>query len=847
MAPRDLVPGEGYPEQIVAAITAARACLLVLSERSNASRQVQSEIELAFSGGIPILPFRVTDVEPTGNLRYFLAGTHWLDATGKPLERLAELTERTRLVLERYARVPGGAATDAQPKNVIPEERTNLPFELTPLVGREDEVASLTSLFGATRLITVVGVGGVGKTRVALAAGGALLAGYSDGVWFVDLASIRDENLVANAVAEVIHVRESSGESLKDAVVRALRLRSLLLIMDNCEHVIDGAARLVESVLRACPQVRVLATSREALRIAGEELVQLPSLSEQSAVELFTQRARALNKAFALSEIDGSAGAVRSICRQLDGVPLALELAAAHARNLEPSAILERLRERFRLLTTGARTALPRQQTLAATIEWSYDLLAAEQQSLFTRLCAFRGSFSLPAATAVCGNEAGACNDLEVLETLTSLADKSLLMARPEPETRYRLLETIREFAVQKATEKNETAGVAEQHAAYFATRASRAYDEFDARLPEGWLEHLSPDIDNFRAALEWTLAGPGEPKAGAQIAADCGPIFLRLLLLSEGIEWCNRARGVPGLAPQTAGRIEYVASMLHTNLAENERAIACAERAVSFYRDSSDERGLVRALSQVAQLYARVRRFDDASAPAAEAIRRARDLAEPRVLVSVLRRCAYSLPPNGIDEARGLFSEALAVARSASETEEACLVLEWWADREAVVGSYERAIELASTGLQHADRGREMFLESHISSWELALGRLSEAEPHARRALVLSTEARHPHVRALSIAHCAAYFAEHDAKEAAMLLGYALARLENLGYERQADDEIATKTIAGAIASRLADGELSVFLESGAGWSDEQVSAALEAAFSKQRESPSVCADRYS
>lgn len=836
MAPRDLVPGEGYPEQIVAAITAARACLLVLSEGSNASRQVQSEIELAFSGGIPIVPLRVSDVEPSGNLRYLLAGTHWLDAVGQPLERLGELTDRIRLVLERYARASSGVTVPARPKNVIPEQRTNLPFELTPLVGREDDLASLTGLLQESRLVTVVGVGGVGKTRLARAAGSALLARYSDGVWFVDLASIRDDDLVANAIAEVVQSRESSGQSLEDALVRALQLRSLLLIMDNCEHVIDGAAQLVERILSACAQVRVLATSREALRIAGEEVVHLSSLSEESAVELFTQRARAVNKSFTLADVDGSAKAVRGICKQLDGIPLALELAAAHARALNASAILERLGERFRLLTTGSRTALPRQQTLSATIEWSYDLLAAYHQLLFTRLCAFRGSFSLSAAAAVCGREE-ASDELQTSDALTALADKSLLVVRAGPETRYRLLETIREFAAQKSIEKSEVGDVAQRHAGYFAMLATRAYDEFDSRLPEGWLDRLAPDIDNFRAALEWTLDGAGDRAAGAQIAADCGPIFLRLLLLGEGLEWCERARSVPGIAPATAGRVEYVASMLHTNLAETERAIVCAERAVSFYRESLDERGLVRALSQVAQLYSRARRFDDAAIPAAEAIRRARELAEPRVLVGVLRRCAYSLPPENIEEARGRFSEALDVARSASDAEEICLVLEWWADREAFVGSYERAIELASSGLESADRGREMFLHSHIASWALALGTLSAAEPHARRALVLATEARHAHVRALSIVHCSPFFAKEDPEAAAMLLGYAMERLENLGYQRQADDEMATKTITIAIANRLEDRELAPLLQRGAGLSDEQVASLLVSALSRQPE----------
>jgi len=354
---------------------------------------------------------------------------------------------------------------------------------------------------------------------------------------------------------------------------------------------------------------------------------------------------------------------VRRICKHLDGIPLAVELAAARVRALSVDEIEAHLHERFRLLTGGARTALPRQQTLAATIEWSYDLLTPEEQSLFCRLASFRGSFSLAAAAAVCA-QGGECDEFHVLDVLTSLVDKSLVNVTVALETRYRILESVREFALKKAVEQNAAAIAAHHHAVFFASLAARAYHEFDTRLPEGWLDRLVPDIDNFRAALVWTLEGPGDRVTGAQLAADCGPVFLRMELLREGLRWCEAARHVSAAAPGTAGRTEYVASMMYNNLGESRNALACAETAVTLYRQSADERGTIRALSQVAQLYARLKRYDDAEIPAGEAIRRARSLGEPRVLTGVLRRCAYALASNQIETARRYYAEGLEIAR---------------------------------------------------------------------------------------------------------------------------------------------------------------------------------------
>ncbi len=701
---------------------------------------------------------------------------------------------------------------------------SNIRADLPAVIGRERELGEIAQALEQSRLVTVTGAGGVGKTVLAMQCAAQAIDAYEHGVWFVDLAPITDGALVPAALLAALDAGSAADGREVARLLDHLRPRDALVVIDNCEQVVAPVATVVAEILAACPRVRILATSRELLHLEGETVYRLGSLDRAAAIELFTQRAAAASPRFIATQ---SADAVKSICERLDDIPLAIELAAARVRALSVEEILEHLHERFRLLTGGSRAALPRQQTLAALIEWSYGLLSDEEQSLFRRLAVFRGTFTLAAASAVCAN-GGDCDEYHVLDVLTSLADKSLLNVALARTTRYRLLETIREFAAQKAAECTETVHAANQHAQYFAGTGATAYEEFDSHLPEGWLERLSPDIDNFRSALDWLLDGGGDRRAGAQLAADCGPIFLRMDLLAEGLRWCEAARGIADLPPATAGRIEYVASMMHNNLGENQPALAAAERAVTFYRRSADERGLIRALSQVAQLYAREHRYGEAFAPAEDAMQRARLLREPRVLIAVLRRCAFSLPPAQLERARTLFAEALDAARAAHEPEEECMVLEWWANREAGAGDFERAMALASQGLKCAGGNAQMSLEIQLACWALALGRMDEAAPHAGRALALALQTHIPLARATAIAYYAPLEATRDARRAALLFGYATNRLEQIEWKMQDDDQLALKYAAQAIEHRLGHGEYGDLLKHGAAWSEDQALEAL-------------------
>jgi predicted ATPase len=671
-----------------------------------------------------------------------------------------------------------------------PSIPNNIPADLPPLIGRARELVEIEAALAHSRLVTLTGAGGVGKTRVALAFAADSIGVHEHGAWFVNLGPITDGSLIAATMLAALDVGGAEGADDLARLLDYLRPRDALIVVDNCEQVVADAASVIAQIRARCPRISIVATSRELLHLEGEQVYRLASLRPEAAVELFARRARAVAPGF---DAEGCADTLRSICERLDCIPLAIELAAARVRALSVDEILARVHERFRLLTSADRSGEPRRQTLAATIQWSYDLLTPDEQSLLRRLSAFRGSFSLAAATAVHASD-GKTDEYRVLDLLTSLADKSLLTVRLATATRYGLLEMIREFAAQMVADLGETAALASRHAEYFAAVAAQAYREFDSRVPPGWLARLVVDIDNLRAALEWTLEDGGDRSMGAQLAADCGVIFLRSGLLSEGLRWCDRALGVPNLAPATAGRIEYVASMMLNNSLAYGRALDAALRAVANYRRTDDERGLIRALSQTAYQYARASRFEEAQAPAAEAIQRARDSGDPHVLVAVLRRCASSMPPDEIAQARQLFDEALASARRTQRADEVCHVLQWWAASEGAAECYDRAIELLEQATGLADPDIQTYIESDIACCALAAGSVDKADAHARRALALAVEARHPVLSALAIAYCAPGQARVDPRRGALLFGYARARLREMQFEGDRIEKIALR-----------------------------------------------------
>ncbi len=387
---------------------------------------------------------------------------------------------------------------DFPPLTSLSTATNNLPTQLTSFIGREKEVAEIRTLLDSSRLVTLTGSGGTGKTRLSIEVGAQELENFTNGVWMVELALLSDPAQIIPALAQVLGVLESPFSSLPSLVTEFLRARKLLLLLDNCEHLVAACARLTDDLLHQCAGLTILASSREALGIAGEVAYHTPSLAGSESIRLFVERARAANPNFSLT--DSNVSSLAQICSRLDGIPLAIELAAARTKILSVDQIAARLNDRFKLLTGGSRTALPRQQTLRALIDWSYDMLSDEEQTLLRRLSVFIGGLTFEAAEFI-------CPDCDVLELLTQLVNKSLVAVENEggESTRYRLLETIRQYAREKLVDGGETFEVRNLHSRYFLQLAENAEPQLYQGGSRQLIDLLDIERDNLRAAVEWT------------------------------------------------------------------------------------------------------------------------------------------------------------------------------------------------------------------------------------------------------------------------------------------------------------------------------------------------------
>lgn len=410
--------------------------------------------------------------------------------------------------------------SDFPPLRTLDNHPTNLPAELSSFIGRRRELADIADRLKGSRLVTLTGVGGAGKTRLALQAAADGIDDFSGGVWMVELASLVDPSELSRRTAEAIGLPPDPGVDPEDTSIAGRKLvdylasRQSLLVLDNCEHVIGPVAQFADFLLRHCPDLKILATSREGLAVAGEQLIQVPSLAltpqyvdgaesngPADAVDLFAERASSVDSRFELTP--ENAHVVAEICRRLDGMPLAIELAAARVRLLPPDQILDRLSDAFRLLTGGTRTALPRQQTLRATMDWSYELLSEEERSLFGRLAVFRGGFTLDAAEAVVSGEG--VEEVEVFDLLGSLIDKSMVQ-RVGGTGRFTLLETMRQYGLDRLAESSSTDRWRRRHAEYYAGQAEQAYGATRDHRQAAWFDQIDRDHENFKAAVTWTM-----------------------------------------------------------------------------------------------------------------------------------------------------------------------------------------------------------------------------------------------------------------------------------------------------------------------------------------------------
>jgi predicted ATPase/class 3 adenylate cyclase len=430
------------------------------------------------------------------------------------LHRLKDLTEPQRL----YQLVIDGLASAFPPPRTLENRPTNLPSQPTPLIGREPELAELREITTRmdVRLVTLTGPGGTGKTRLALQLGAELIDGFGDGVYFVNLAALADPSLVLPTVAQTLGVREQSGEEIRQTLVDFLRTKNLLLVIDNFEQVIEAASD-VATLLRETEYLKVIVTSRSRLQLGGEHEFAVPSLTTSDAVTLFAERARAVKPGFSL---DVSRAVVAEICARLDRLPLAIELAAARVKVLSEQALLERLDERLKLLTGGARDLDERQRALRTTIDWSYRLLDEHEQLLFRRLAVFTGGRTLEAIDVVCAGDGDI--DLDALEGVTSLVDKSLLRQEEGPygESRFVMLETIHDYARELLDSSGEASDLRSRHADYFRALADRAGPLLRGREQQRWIDILSAEQDNLRGALAFLVESERFGEAQAVVAA---------------------------------------------------------------------------------------------------------------------------------------------------------------------------------------------------------------------------------------------------------------------------------------------------------------------------------------
>lgn len=412
-----------------------------------------------------------------------------------------------------------------------PVASRRLPLQLTTFVGREAELTHVLELLSENRLVTLTGAGGVGKTRLAIKIANQLADEFADGVWYVDLAPVTDPDLVPITTARAMDLPDQPGRSTMDTLVRFVAGRKMLVVLDNCEHLLDAVAAHINS-LAAAVGVRLLATSREPIGVAGEISYRVPSLSlADDAIELFADRARLAQPSF---DLTGSNGAVvAEICRRLDGIPLAIELAAARVRALSPSEILASLHDRFRLLTGGARTAVRRQQTLRASVDWSHALLTEPERTVFRRLAVFMGGFDLAAAHAVVAE--GEIQPFQVLDLVSLLVDKSLVVAEhSSSRTRFRLLETMRHYAAEKLAESGEGDAARSRHRDHYTALASLLEGPSDSGYGQR-VEQIEAEIDNMRAAFAWSREN-GDAESALALASSLTPLWQPRP--AEGVAW---------------------------------------------------------------------------------------------------------------------------------------------------------------------------------------------------------------------------------------------------------------------------------------------------------------------
>lgn len=749
-------------------------------------------------------------------------------------------------------------AVDARGRPLVPEEPrvgaparaapTNLPAAVSDFIGRESELAKVRELLEGSRLVTLVGTGGIGKTRLGLEAARAALGKFPDGVWVAELAPLTDPELVSSVINTALGLQSGAGRWTAERLSAALRGRELLLVLDNCEHVIAVAAREAEMLLHAAPGVRILATSQEPLDIEGECIYRLSPLEfpaeglaepeaamRHDAMRLFEARARAADPHFTLDE--RNAATVATICRRLDGIPLAIELAAARAAALGIEGLAQRLDLRFHVLTGGRRTALPRHQTLRATLDWSHRLLCEPDRIVLRRLAVFAGSFSLEAAGRVVGDPGLA--EWEVIGRIAELVDKSLVVAEAAgPVRRYRLLETTHAYAMEKLADSGEFGSLARLHAAYLRDQLRHALTVWESTPSVQWLETYAPEIDNVRVALDWAFGADGDPSLGIELAAASYLLWYLLSLMQEGRARLERATAA--LGPQTAKNTEAQLWHGYGFLSTGEprgRAVPALRRAVALFRSSGARLELARSLGLYGLDLARTAHLAEGLAALEEACTLLSPSEHPKSYALCLNNLAIARIVGGeYAEARLRLDESLAVGQHSRADFWVWRALIYKAEVEFAEGRVNEAIAQAREVVARCREARRTGLLGHalcnLAGYLVARGDLAEAGAALREGLPLAQESELDAVLlAGGMQHLAAIAArENRLERAAQLIGYAhaffSAEFEGRSPAKLRIQERLLERLRGSLPGR----QLTELMEAGARWTEDQaMSAALE------------------
>jgi predicted ATPase/DNA-binding SARP family transcriptional activator len=707
--------------------------------------------------------------------------------SGRQADALEAYQEARRALVEQLGIEPGPELQELErgilrqdPSLAAPaaaaEAATNVPAPLTPLVGRQLEVAAVSALLrGAdVRLLTLTGPGGTGKTRLAVAAVGELRPDFRDGVFFVDLSPLDDPELVAPTIARTLGVDERPGQPLADTLADALRDKQLLLLLDNFERVADAGA-LVTRLLAGAREVKAVVTSRALLRVSGEHEYAVPPLSRDEAVRLFVARAQAVSPGFEPSP------AVAAICTALDGLPLALELAAARSRVLTPEAILERLGSRLDLLTSGPRDLPRRQRTLRGAIDWSFELLEPAEQALFARLAVFSGGCSLEAAEHVCAAD---------LDALSALVDRSLARQR---EARFTMLETIREYALERLDASAEGDGIRLRHAEHFLELAERAQEPISGGAEQArWLDRLEIEHDNLRAAFAW-LRATGRIDLELRLAVALR-LFWRLRgHLTEGravleAAIARSADEPPALRAEALAAVEVLAF----RQGDYTATAAFCEEARELYSELGDRLGIARMTGELGNvLHAR----------------------------------------GELDRALELYGEAVSFLREIGDTARLSTALANMGSVANAMGDYDRSAALTEEAaeMHRADGDRDgLAIALHnLARTELKRGRPERARELFRESLEIAVELGYRELIAYCLEAVAELLADVDPATAARLVGAADALFEELGVPMGSEEKAGRERAVGLLRDALGEETFSSLRSEGGGLAPEQAAAA--------------------